>query len=86
MIWEWTTQSKFSCVLIVQAGLGPRKRASMLRGIRVEIGWNILSSLVQLFAFFAAHLNLKLEETFQECAVNQLLQPMAIAIRSMPLK
>ena len=45
-----------------------------------------MSSLMQLFAFFAAILILKLEETFEECAVNQLLQPTAIAIGSMLLK
>ena len=58
----------------------------MLRGIRSGIGWNILSSLLQLFAFLAAILHVKLEETFEECVVNQLLQPIAIAIGSMLLK
>ena len=42
-------------------------------GIRGGIGWNILSSLAQLFAFLAAILNLKPEETFEKCAVNQLI-------------
>ena len=55
----------------------------MLFGIRGGIGWDILSSLMQLFAFLAAIWNLKLDETFEECDVNQLLQPMAIVIRSM---
>ena len=58
----------------------------MLRGIRGGIGWNIVSSLMQLFAFPAAIWNLKLDETFEECDVNQLLQPMAIVIGSMLLK
>ena len=44
------------------------------------MGWNVLSSLMQLFAFLATILNLKLEETFEECVVNQLLQPMAIEL------
>ena len=59
---------------------------SMLRGIRGGIGWNILSSLVQLFAFLATILNLLLEETFEECVVSQLLQPMAFVIGSMQVK
>ena len=58
----------------------------MLRVIRGGNGWNILSSLMQLFAFLAAILNLKLENTFKEGVVNQLLQPMAVVIGSMPLK
>ena len=59
----------------------------MLSGIGGRIGWNILSSLMPLFAFFAAILNLKkLEKTFEECVVNKLLQPMAIVIRSILLK
>ena len=58
----------------------------MLRGIRGGIGWNILSSLMQRFAILATILNIKLEETFEECVVNQLLQPMAIVIRHMLLK
>ena len=57
----------------------------MLLGIRGGIDWNILSSLMQRFAFLAAILNLKLEETFEECVVNQLLQPIAIVIGSMLL-
>ena len=58
----------------------------MLRDIRGGIGWNILSSLMQLFVFLVAILNPKLEETFEECVVNQLLQPMAIVIGSTLLK
>ena len=58
----------------------------MLRGIRGGFDWNILLSLMQLFAFLAAILNLKLEETFKECIVNQLLQSMAIVIGTMLLK
>ena len=34
------------------------------------------------FPFLAAILNLKLEETFEECALDQLLQPMAVIIGS----
>ena len=63
---------------------GAKKRRCMVSA--GGIGWNILSSFLQLFAFFAAILNLKLEGTFEECVVNQLLQPMAIAIGSMLLK
>ena len=59
---------------------GSRKDALMLLGIRGGIGWNILSSLMQRFTFLAAILNLKLEETFEECVVNQLLQQIAIVI------
>ena len=51
----------------------------MLRGIRGEIGWNILTSLMQRFAILAAILNLKLEETFEESVVNQLLQPLRLS-------
>ena len=69
IIRELTTGSKLCCVLILLACSKPRKDASMLRGIRGE---NILSSLMQLFAFLAAILNLKLEETFEECVANQL--------------
>ena len=58
----------------------------MLPGIRGGIGSNILSSLMQLFAFLAAILYLKLDETFEECVVNQLLQPMVIVIGTMLLK
>ena len=58
----------------------------MLHRILGEIGWNILSSLMQLFASFAAILNQKLEETFEKWVVNQLLQPMAIIIGSRLLK
>ena len=58
----------------------------MLRDIRSEIGWNVLSSVIQLFAFLAAILTRKLMETFEECVVNKLLQPMAIVIRSKLLK
>ena len=65
---------------------GPRKNASMLRGIRGGNGWNILSSLMQFVAFLAAILSLKLEETLEECVVNQLLQPIVIVIGSMLLK
>ena len=72
--------------LILQACLGSRTDASMLRGTRGGIGWNILSSLMQLFAFLAAILNVKLEEAFEDCAVNQLLQSMAILTGSMLLK
>ena len=79
-IGELAARSKLGCVLILQACLGPRKDASMLRGIRGGIGWNILSSLMQLFAFLAAILNLKLEETFKECVENELLQPIVIII------
>ena len=75
-----------NCVLILQACLGPRKDAWMLRGIRGGVGWNILSSLMQHFAFVVAIFNLKLENTFEECVVNELLQPMAIVIGSMLLK
>ena len=57
----------------------------MLRGIRGGIDWNILLSLMQRFAILAAIVNAKLEETFEECVVNQLLQPMAIVIGSMLL-
>ena len=39
----------------------------MLRGFRGGDGWNILSSLKQLFAFLASNLNLRLEETFEGC-------------------
>ena len=66
--------------------LGPKKDASMLRGIRGGIGWNILSSLMQRFAILAAILNVKLEETFEECVMNQLLQPIWLAIGNMLLK
>ena len=62
---------------------GPNKDASMLRGISGGIGWNILSNLMQLFAFLAAIFNQKLQETFEKCVVNQLLQPMATVIGSM---
>ena len=86
MIWELTTQSKLGCALILQACLEPRKDASMLCGIRSGVGWNILSSLVQLFAFLTANLNLKLEETFEGSVVDQLLQQMAIVIGIMLLK
>ena len=65
---------------------GPRKNASMLRDIRGGNGWNILSSLMQFVAFLAAILSLKLEETLEECVVNQLLQPIVIVIGSMLLK
>ena len=42
---------------------------------------------MQLLVFLAATLNLlQLEETFEECVVNQLLQRMAIEIGSMLLK
>ena len=58
----------------------------MLHGIRGGIGWNILSSLMQLFVFLAAISNLKLEETFKECVVNQLLQPMAIKLEAYAAK
>ena len=63
-----------------------KKHASMLRGIRDGIDWNILSSLMQLFAFLAAIFNLKLEKAFEECVVNQFLQPMANVIGNMLLK
>ena len=66
--------------------MGPRKDASMLHGIRGGIDWNILSSLMKLFAFLAAILNLKLEQTFVDCVLNQILQPMAMVIGSMLLK
>ena len=42
------------------------------------IGWNILSSLMQRFAILAAILNVKLEETFEEWVLNQLLQPILL--------
>ena len=42
--------------------------------------------LVAVFVFLATILNLKLEETFEKCVVNQLLQPMALVIGSMLLK
>ena len=58
----------------------------MLSGIRGGISWNILSSLMQLFVFLAAILNLELEEIFKECVANQLLHLMAIVIGSMLLK
>ena len=55
---------------------GAKECASVLHDIRGGIGWNILSSVRQRFAILAALLNVKLEETFEECVVNQLLQPM----------
>ena len=58
----------------------------MLRGIRGGISWNILSSLMQLFAFIAAIWNPKLKDAFVVCVVNQLLPPIAIEIESMLLK
>ena len=64
---------------------GPKKDASLLRGIRVGIGI-FCQVLMQRFAIFAAIMNAKLEETFEECVVNQFLQPMAIAIGRMLLK
>ena len=70
----------------LQACLRSRKDALILRGIKGGIGWNILSSLMRLFAFLAAILNLKLEESFEERVVNQLLLPMVIVIGSMLLK
>ena len=73
-------------MVILQACLEPRKDVSMLRGIKGGIGWNILPSLMQLFAFLAAILNQKLEDTFEECVVNQLLKPMAIVVENMLLK
>ena len=67
--------------------LGAKKKdASMLRGIKGGISWNILTSLMQRFAILAAILNEKPEKTFEECVVNQLLQSMAIGIGSMLLK
>ena len=51
--------------------------------------WDWLECTVKFdaaFCFLAAILNLKQEETFEECVVNQLLQPMAIVIGSMLLK
>ena len=64
----------------------PTKDTSMLCVARGRIDQNILSSLMQLFAFLAAILKLKLEETFEECVVNQLIQSMAIVIGNMLLK
>ena len=58
----------------------------MLRGIRGEIGWNILSSLMQQLAILVTILNVKLEKTFEEWVVNQLLQPVTIVIGRMLLK
>ena len=66
-------------MLIPQARLGSRENAS----------WDWLEysvCLMQLFAFLAVIFNLKFEETFEECVVNQLLQPMAIVIGSRLLK
>ena len=71
IIWELTPRSKLGSVLTLQARLGLKKDASMLRDIRDGIGWNILSRLMRLFAFLAVILNQKLEETFEECIVNQ---------------
>ena len=65
---------------------GAKKKCSVLRGIRGGIGWDILLSLMQLFAFLSAILNLKLKESFVGCVVNQLLLPMIIVIKSMLLK
>ena len=63
---------------------GAKKRCCVVSAGGID--WNILSSLLQLFAFLAAILNLKLEKTFEECVVNQLSQPMAMVIGSMLLK
>ena len=41
---------------------------------------------MQLFAFLAAILHLKLDDTFEECVVNQLSQSMTIVIGSKLLK
>ena len=45
--------------------MGPKKDASMLRGIRGGIGWNILSSLMQRFAILAANFECKAGGEFQ---------------------
>ena len=57
-----------------------------LRGIRSGIGWNILSTLMQLFAFLAAILIESWRKLSRKSVVNQLLQRMGIVIGSILLK
>ena len=70
IISELTTRSKLGCELILQACLGPRKDALMLRGIISGIALEYFVKFDAVFCFPCRNFESKLEEAFEECVVN----------------